>query len=253
MELTIITIIFLFITSFAAGLLDSIAGGGGLLMLPSLLIAGLQPQYALGTNKLISSSGTSIAVLNFLRNKKVLLKMAVSGVIFALIGGFFGSRAVLLISQHTLGKIIIFLLPIAALSTLYPKKNIKRKEALSKKDLYFKVPFICAAAGFYDGFFGPGTGSFLAISFYAFIGLNLIEATANAKIINLATNLGALASFIIAGRVMYLIAIPLALANMAGNYIGSRLALTRGEKIIKMFLIVVLIILMATLVWKYVI
>src|SRR3989344_6597520 len=118
MEFTITSIVFLFVISFFAGLIDSIAGGGGLLTIPSLLIAGLQPQYALGTNKLISSSGTSIAVLNFLRNKKVLLKIAVSGVIFALIGGFFGSRAVLVISQHTLGKIIIFLLPIAALSTL---------------------------------------------------------------------------------------------------------------------------------------
>ena len=118
--------------------------------------------------------------------------------------------------------------------------------------MLFKVPLICSVIGFYDGFFGPGTGSFLAISFYAFIGLNLIEATANAKIINLATNIGALASFVIAGKVIYLIAIPLAVSNMIGNHIGSRIVLEKGEKIIKMFLIIVLAMLMVTLILKYV-
>ena len=221
-------------------------------MLPSLLIAGLQPQFALGTNKFLSSSGTSVAVLNFARKKKVAFQLALSGIIFALIGGFIGSRAVLLINQQTLGKIIIFLLPIAALVTLYPKKNAERKEILSKKDLLFKVPIICLAVGFYDGFFGPGTGSFLAILFYAVIGLGLIEATANAKMINLATNLGALISFMIAGKVIYLLAIPLALSNMAGNYLGSHIALTRGEKVIKVFLAVVLAILLITLIWRYI-
>lgn len=253
MEFTIISIVFLSIISFAAGFIDSIAGGGGLLMLPSLLIAGLQPQFALGTNKFLSASGTSVAVLNFVRKKKVAFQLALSGIIFALIGGFIGSRIVLLINQQTLGKIIIFLLPIAALFTLYPKKGIKRKESLSKKDLFLKVPLICLIIGFYDGFFGPGTGSFLAISFYAIVGLGLIEATANAKIINLATNLGALISFIIAGKIIYLLAIPLALSNMAGNYLGSHIALTRGEKVIKVFLAIVLIILLITLIWKYII
>ena len=252
MEFTIISAVLLFIISFIAGFVDSIAGGGGLLMLPSLLIAGLQPQFALGTNKFLSSSGTSVAVLNFARKKKVAFQLALSGIIFALIGGFIGSRAVLLINQQTLGKIIIFLLPIAALVTLYPKKNAERKEILSKKDLLFKVPIICLAVGFYDGFFGPGTGSFLAILFYAVIGLGLIEATANAKMINLATNLGALISFMIAGKVIYLLAIPLALSNMAGNYLGSHTVLTRGEKVIKVFLAVVLAILLITLIWRYI-
>src|SRR3989344_1098533 len=143
MEFTITSIVFLFVISFFAGLIDSIAGGGGLLTIPSLLIAGLQPQYALGTNKLISSSGTSIAVLNFLRKKKIVLRIVLSGIIFALIGGFIGSRFALSVNQQTLGKIIIFLLPVAALFILYPKNSIKRNKALSKKDLFFKVPFIC--------------------------------------------------------------------------------------------------------------
>ena len=150
-----------------------------------------------------------------------------------------------------LGKIIIFLLPVAAIVVLYPRKNIKAKEHLLSKDLYFKVPLICIVIGFYDGFFGPGTGSFLAISFYVILGLGLIEATANAKMINLATNLGALVSFMIAGKVIYLLGIPLAISNMFGNYLGSHLAITKGEKVIKLFLIIVLVILMITLVWRF--
>jgi|SRR3989338_2845103 len=249
MELTVI--LALAAVSFAAGLVDSIAGGGGLLIVPSFLIAGVTPQFALGTTKFVSSSGTGIAVMNFIRKKKVAFHIASFGIIFALIGGFIGSRAALSLSQETLGRVIIFLLPVAALITLYPKKNAKRKEKILKSDLYLKVPLICSTIGFYDGFFGPGTGSFLAISFYAIIGLGLIEATANAKVINLATNLGALVSFVIAGKVIYLLAIPLALFNMAGNYIGSHLAITKGEGIIKTFLMVVLAILMVTLVWRY--
>lgn len=247
----IVTISALIVVSFVAGLVDSIAGGGGLLTLPSLLIAGLQPQFALGTNKFISSSGTSVAVFNFIRKKKIAFKIAAFGIFFALIGGFIGSKAALSLSQEALSKFIVFLLPIAMIFTLYPRKNTKRKEAILKEDLYFKIPVICAAIGFYDGFFGPGTGSLLAISFYAFIGLNLIEATANAKIINLATNIGALTTFIIAGRVIYFIAIPLALSNMIGNYTGSQLALAKGEKIIKIFLVIALAILMITLIWKF--
>lgn len=251
MEISIIII--LFIVCFVAGIVDSIAGGGGLLTLPSFLIAGLQPQFALGTNKFMSSSGTSVAVLNFLRKKKIAFKLAASGILFALAGGFIGSKAALFLNQEILVKVIIFMLPAAAIIILYPRKNIKRKENFSKNDLFVKVPLICISIGFYDGFFGPGTGSLLAICFYAFIGLNLVESTANAKVINLATNLGALVSFIIAGKVIYLLAIPLAVSNMVGNYIGSNLALAKGERIIKSVLIAVVVMMMGTLIWKYII
>jgi uncharacterized protein len=253
MEITLLALCALMIVSFAAGLIDSIAGGGGLLMLPSLLISGVPAQYALGTNKFTVNFGTGAAVINFARKKKIMLKIGVYGIVFALIGGFIGSRTILLFDQDIVGKLIIFLLPIAAIATLWPRKQAKNKGKIEWKDVRFKVPVICLIVGFYDGFFGPGTGSFLAIAFYAIIGLGLIEATANAKIINFATNLGALISFMIAGKVMYLLGLPLAAANIAGNFIGSRLAIKKGEKIIKPFLIIVLIILLITLVWKFVI
>ena len=110
---------------------------------------------------------------------------------------------------------------------------------------------ICLTIGFYDGFFGPGTGAFLALAFNTFIKLNLVEATANAKVFNFVSNFGALVAFMINGKVLYVIALPLVASGMLGNYIGSHLAIKKGEKFIKIFLVLVLVILIITLILKY--
>lgn len=251
MSLSISSISALAAVSFTAGFIDSIAGGGGLLTLPSYLLAGIPPHYALGTNKFQSTIGTSVAVFNYIRSGKVSFRIIASGIVFILGGAFLGSRLILHFNQAIAGKIIIFLLPVGIIATLIPKRNGIKKDNLTAKQFFIIISVICFFIGFYDGFFGPGTGAFLALTLHIFLGIGLIEATANAKVFNLLSNIGGLAGFILGGTVLYKIGIPLAAANMAGNWFGSHLALQRGEGVIRFFLTLVLFILLATLIWKF--
>lgn len=247
---TTITII-LSAVSFLAGFIDSIAGGGGLLLLPSILVAGIPPQVALGTNKFASTIGTGTALINFILKKKVVWKIAASGIAFSLIGSCIGTKTILIFNNETAGKIIIFLLPLAILITLIPQKEQATGNEPSGFDLTIKIPAICLLIGFYDGFFGPGTGSFLIIAFHIFIRLGLVQSSATAKVFNLASNLGALAIFVLGGKVIYMIGIPLAVANILGNYLGSSLAIKKGANTVNFFLLLSLTILMVSLIWKY--
>jgi len=245
--------IFLFIVSFLAGLIDSIAGGGGLLLIPALLFAGLPPQTALGTNKLAGTVGTGFAFYNFLRHKKIVWRVAAVGIIFSLTGAFLGSKTILFFNNETVGKIIVFLLPLAVLGTLLPKKESSAARVATVRNLDLKVPLICLAIGFYDGFFGPGTGSFLIMAFYLFVGLDLAQASATAKAFNLASNLGALSIFLLGGKVLWGLGLLLAVGNLGGNFCGSVLVIKKGAKIVKPFLIISLSILFVSLLWKYII
>lgn len=250
MAMTTITLI-LSGVSFLAGFVDSIAGGGGLIMLPALLLAGIPPQNSLGTNKFGSTFGTGVALANFVRSKKVIWGIATVGVVFTLSGSFLGTKTILLFSNEVIGKIIVFLLPLAVLGALAPRKERALNETLSKWDLYFKVPLICFSIGFYDGFFGPGTGSFLIIAFYVWIGINLVHASATAKVFNFLSNVAALTVFLIEGKVLFWLGVPLAIANIIGNYLGSMLAIKKGSRVVKGFLMVSLTILFISLIWKY--
>ncbi|MFZ5644807.1 MAG: sulfite exporter TauE/SafE family protein [Bacillota bacterium] len=237
--------------SFLAGFIDSIAGGGGLLLIPSLLFAGLSPQTALGTNKFAATIGTSFALFNFARSKKVVWRIVAVGIVFSLLGAFIGSKTILYFDNETVGKIIVFLLPLAMLGTLLPRKERVPVEELSTRDLNIKVPLICFLIGFYDGFFGPGTGSFLIMAFYLLVGLDLVQASATTKVFNLASCLGALIVFLIEDKVIILLGLPLAIGNILGNYLGSTLAIKKGTNVVRIFLIISFIILFITLLWKY--
>jgi uncharacterized protein len=241
----------LFAASFLAGFVDSISGGGGLLLMPALLFAGLPPQTALGTNKFANTIGTSFALMNFIRSKKVVWRIAAIGIIFSLLGAFLGSKAILIFSNETIGKIIVVLLPLAILGVFIPKIKRVSAEDLLPKDLYIRVIPTCLVIGFYDGFFGPGTGSFLIIAFYLFLGMDLLQASATAKVFNLASNVGALVVFLYEGKVIFLLGLPLAFANIAGNYLGSTLALKVGVKVVRAFLLVSFAVLFISLFWKY--
>jgi uncharacterized membrane protein YfcA len=246
-----IVILLLSLMSFLAGFIDSVAGGGGLVLIPSLLLAGIPPQTALGTNKFAAIFGTSTALANFMKHGKVIWKIAGFGLVFSVIGSVIGTKSILYFDEKTTAKIILLLLPITAIITFLPKRQLKTSLSdLSKKDLYLFTPLLCFMVGFYDGFFGPGTGTFLIFGFYIFLGLHLINASAISKVFNLASNLGSFVTFAFADRVLYGIGIPIAISNLVGGYLGSRLAIKKGQQFIKVFLLIVFGILFVTLIHK---
>ena len=238
---------------FAAGLLDAIAGGGGLISLPALLAAGLPAPVALGTNKFQSMLGTTCALANFHRKGKVLWKIAAVGIPCSLAGSIVGAKLALWANPAVLAKVLVLLLPPSAAVVFFSRALIRHSRPPRTKGVSFWLPtvIVCTAVGLYDGFFGPGTGTFCIIALVLVARIPLVAATATAKTFNLASNVGAFAAFVLAGSVAYAIAVPMAVANIAGNYIGSHYAVKHGGALIQRILCVSLTLLFGYLVWKY--
>ena len=242
---------FLAVAAFLAGLIDSVAGGGGLISLPATLLAGVPPQLALGTGKFMAAMGTTASFITYARNGAVIWRLAAIGAFFSLAGSVVGSYTVLFVDNALLGKIILVLLPIAALFTFMPVKRDRPQKIPNSKIVYVITPLICTGIGFYDGFFGPGTGSFMLLALHLFLGLGLVAASGTAKAFNLASNISSLVVFLLNGKVYFFIALPMALANVAGNIIGSRMALRGGPQVIRRMLLVSLALLFISLAWRY--
>lgn len=234
-----------------AGTIDAVAGGGGLIQIPALLLSGLPPQVVLGTNKCISTLGTSIAAFSFWRKKKLYLPVIFHGILFSLIGSFIGGKLVLMLPQDILGKVMIALLPVGMITLFLKKPKTSPHTLLNAKEKWLKIPSICLILGLYDGFFGPGTGTFLTMGFYLLCHRELLESTANAKIFNLASNIGALSIFLLHKKVAFGLALPMGTAAMCGNYLGSHLAVTKGHGFIRNCIGVVMLILTVTLIYKF--
>lgn len=245
MEFKISTVIFVCIAVFLAGFVDSIAGGGGLISLPAYYAAGIPPHMALGTNKFASSCGTSIATLVYIKNKRFHLITAVISMICAFAGSTIGSRLALVIDEVYLKYVLLILVPLIAVFTVFNKNFDKPKEKnLTKTQTIFISCAIGIFLGIYDGFFGPGMGMFLMLAYTGLLGLDMLTASGNAKIVNLASNIAALTTFISNSKVVYSLAIPAAVSNILGNFIGSKLALRNGSKIIKPIVLVVMVLLL---------
>ncbi len=244
-------LLFLTAAGFFAGFIDSVAGGGGLISLPAVLVAGLPPQTALATSKFMATWGTAASVWTYARNKVILWKVGLIGSLFSLAGSALGAETALLVDNAVLGKVILILLPIAALITFFPVRKNTAQQEPGNAALYLITPLVCLAVGFYDGFFGPGTGSFMLISLHIFLGIGLIQASGTAKVFNLASNISGLIVFLLHGKVLFLAAIPMAAANILGNVAGCRLALRGGPAVVRRMLLVSLGLLFATLIWRY--
>ncbi|MBR3644712.1 MAG: TSUP family transporter [Parasporobacterium sp.] len=233
---------------FFAGLVDSIAGGGGLISLPAYLIAGLPSHEAIATNKLSSACGTCLTTIRFIRQRLVDLKLAVLTVIAAAAGSFAGARLSLRMDERILRVLLIILLPLAAAivlnKKLFQKNNDSSEHICLDRRTIISVVLSALLIGGYDGFYGPGTGTFLIIAFTVFARMSVHQANAQAKVINLTTNVASLTVYLLSGKVVILLGIAGAISNMAGNYIGSGLALSKGERIIRPMMIVVLVILL---------
>lgn len=251
MQVTIETILIICPLTFLAGFIDSIAGGGGLISLPSYLFIGLPSHAALGTNKFSSSIGTLIATLRYAKNKQVHLKSALTAALAALIGSYSGALLALAFDEKFLRVLMIILLPILAVFILTRRKFGEESKiaSLSGKKVIILSLLTGFILGTYDGFFGPGTGTFLILAFTGIIGLNLATASGNTKVVNLASNIAAVVAFIAGGSVVFAIGIPAAVSGMLGNWLGSGLAIKNGAKVIRPVFIGVMVLLFGKILW----
>lgn len=230
------------LVAFAAGWVDAVVGGGGLLQLPALLLVpGIHPVQALATNKLASICGTATSSITYYRRTHPDLRTALPMAAAALSGSLGGAVVATLLPVAVFKPIIVVaLLAVAAFTALRPAMGAETNLRFSGRRHYGNAVVIGAGIGFYDGLLGPGTGTFLVISLVSWLGYNFLEASAKAKIVNFATNLGALLYFVPHGAVLWALGGVLAVANMAGGYLGSRTAIARGVGFIRVaFLIVV--------------
>ncbi|HTM66514.1 MAG TPA: TSUP family transporter [Flavipsychrobacter sp.] len=241
--------------AFLAGYVDAMVGGGGLIQLPALLI--LQPQLALAqilaTNKTASFCGTTVAAVRYIRKVRIDWKHLSLSIIAAFIGGLCGAVFVSFIHKDQFMPIIIIALVVVLFYTLYKRElGLHQKEKLvSRKRYYWYAIGTGAVLGFYEGLIGPGTGSFLIFAFVILFGYNFLHASANAKVVNWVASLGALCFFLVKSYVVWQLALPIALANMMGNYAGSRTALKKGSTFIRIVFIVVVVALIMKLGFDY--
>ena len=236
MELGIEAIALLMGVAFVAGVIDAIAGGGGLLTIPALMAVGIPPLQALATNKLQSSFGTASAVLAFARKGRIDFRRFAKPAMAAFIGSALGAWTLQRVGPAFLaGLIPVLLILMVIYFIVAPKASEEdRHSRLSGGALVG----VAAVAGFYDGFFGPGVGSFLTTILVALFGMGLVSATAHTKFLNLASNIAALITLMIGGHVLWTIGLLMAVSSMAGGQVGAHLALRVGGTMIRPLLVV---------------
>ncbi|MEA4926261.1 MAG: TSUP family transporter [Syntrophomonadaceae bacterium] len=221
---------------FLAGLVDSIAGGGGLISLPAYLLAGLPPHYALGTNKTAMSIGTFTAAVKYFKAGQIDLRVGAVSAVGSFIGSALGSCLALMIADHILKTIMLVILPVVAVFLLIKKdfgvtSNIPKQ--MSLQELTISALLIGLIIGGYDGLIGPGTGTFFILAFTAFMGFDLLKSSGCAKVANLMSNVASMIIFMINGKVLLPLAITAAVFAVAGNYVGARLAISGGNQYVR--------------------
>ncbi|MFK7048682.1 MULTISPECIES: TSUP family transporter [Flavobacterium] len=237
-------IIILCISSFLAGLIDAIAGGGGLIQTPIalILLPNLPISNIIGSLKVPAITGTSIAAVHYLKNVSMHWKSLLIMAFFSCISAFLGSYLLTLVSNHFMKPLLFFILFILAIYTFIKKDfGTHQPKNISKNHFLYFGCIISSIIGFYDGFIGPGTGSFLIVSFIVILGLDFLHASAHAKLVNIASNIGSLSLFILKGKIIWLIAIPMAICNGLGGWLGAKLAINKGNQFIRIFFLTVVI------------
>lgn len=242
-------LLFLIAAGFLASFIDSVVGGGGLISVPALLLTGLPPGMVLGTNKLGGTASSLTSSASFFRSGKINLKLVLWLFPLALAGSVGGAVTVQYIPAPFLKPIVVILLILVTVYTLF-KKNwgaMSTYKGLGKRTALVSA-LVALVIGFYDGFFGPGTGSFLIFAFLL-LGFDFVGAAGNAKVLNLASNFGSLITFILMGYVNFYYGLPMAAAMVAGALVGSRLAIRRGVSYVKPLFILMSTLLIGKQLW----
>jgi len=227
----------LFFAAVAAGFVDAIAGGGGLITVPVLLAAGVNPVAAIATNKIQGSFGTAAATWTFWRKGLIDFRLLKWPLLFTVIGAALGAIVVTFVDTSWLMVLLPVLLAGIALYFLFgPKAS---DEDVHARLTPFAFGLVAGGIGFYDGFFGPGTGSFFALAFVTLMGMGLTRATANTKALNFTSNIVSVVVFAIGGHVLWLVGLMMAVGQVAGGWLGSHAAMRFGTKIIRPLLVVI--------------
>jgi uncharacterized protein len=232
---------FLLLAGLLAGTVDAIAGGGGLISLPVLILTGLPVHIALGTNKLQASFGTGVAAYNYFKSGLISSATLLNGLVFGFLGTLFGSFLAAALDNKVLLKIIPLLMLVVFFYSLFtPRLGVEERIPKMRENFFYLL--FGFFLGFYDGFFGPGTGALWVICLIFFLGYNLVKATAYTKIFNLKSNLIAFAFFGLAHQVDYKVGLTMALGQLFGGKLGSHLALRNGARFIRLFFLGVVLV-----------
>ncbi|MEZ7499493.1 TSUP family transporter [Flavobacterium sp. Arc3] len=237
-------IVLLCVAAFAAGFIDAIVGGGGLVQTPVglILLPNLPVSTVIGTLKIPAFSGTSFAAYQYLKKVTMNWRLLLIMVAVAMPSAFAGSTLLTYMSNDFMKPLLLFILSLLAIYT-YAKKNFGQHVAkdLSERTQILNAILISFIVGFYDGFIGPGTGSFFVVAFIALMGFDFLHASANAKMVNLATNFGSICLFMLKGKIIWAIAIPMAASNAVGGWLGAKVAITKGNGFIRIFFLVIVV------------
>jgi uncharacterized protein len=237
-------LILLCLAAFAAGFIDAIVGGGGLIQTPAglVLLPNLPVSTVIGTLKIPAFSGTALASVQYMQKVKIKWKLMTLMTLLAFCAAAGGSYLLSHVHNQFMKPILLVILVCVATYT-YTKKDFgthTEKDHSFGEQVSYSV-LISLVIGFYDGFIGPGAGSFLVLAFITLLGFDFLKASAHAKLVNLSTNLGSILFFVGTGRILFAIAVPMAIANAIGGTLGARLAIVKGNKFIRVFFLIIIV------------
>lgn len=241
MELTIQTFLIVCPLVFLASFVDAVAGGGGLIALPAYLLAGVPMHNAIATNKLSSATGTVFSTIRLCKNKFVDWGLAFPCISMALLGSYIGANLALLASDRLLKWMLIPVLPVVAFYVFKKKDMDSGTEiSISRRKQWILCGIASLVVGCYDGFYGPGTGTFLLLLYTGVAKMKVSKASGNMKLANLSSNVAAMVVFLFSGKIIFPLGLTAAVFSIAGHYIGSGMVMKNGSRIIRPIILVVI-------------
>ena len=239
-EITLTTFLIVCPLVFLGGFVDAVAGGGGLISLPAYMIAGLPVHNSIATNKLSSGMGTTVSTIRFAKGGNIPWKKALPCIVMAMIGSTCGARLALLVDAELFKRLMLIIIPVTAYYVLKNKSMDREPDPMDFKKMLIRASIVALVIGMYDGFYGPGTGTFLILLLSSFAKFRLGEANGVAKSINLTTNITSLAVYLMSGKVIIVLGLVAGLFGIAGNYIGVSFFNDKGAKAVRPIMIVIL-------------
>lgn len=253
MVLTVKMALIVAVGVFLASFMDAIAGGGGIISVPTYLLAGVPMHMALGTNKVSSGIGTAVSTARFIKNGYIDWKLGIPSVALALVGSFVGTSIQLMIDEVYLQYLLLIVLPVVAFVVLRQRQFPEERGEIDRRKQCAIVWLASFVVGAYDGFYGPGTGTFLLLIYCNLAKMDVRTAGGNVKLVNLSSNIGAFVTSLRSGQVFLVLGLIGAVTSIAGHYVGSGLAIKNGSKIVRPTVVIVLILLAVKVVYELII